>query len=47
MFKVIGGLVVAVLGGGFAEEHGLLVEEDVAAARAQAQAEVALVLRHH
>lgn len=44
MFEVVRGLIVAVLRGRLAEQHGLLVEEDVPAARAQPQPQVALVL---
>lgn len=33
MLEVIRGFVMAVLGGGLAEQHGLLVQEDVSPAR--------------
>lgn len=47
MFEVVGGFVVAALGGGLAEEHALLVEEDVPPPRPDAQAQVALRLWRH
>lgn len=44
MFEVVGGLIVAVLSGRLAEEHGLFVEEDVSPSRTYPQPKVAFVL---
>lgn len=47
MFEVVRGFIMTILRGGLAEQHGLLVEEDVPPPRPQPQPQVALVLGHH
>lgn len=44
---MVGSLIVAVLGGGLAEQHGLFIEEDVATTRPQSESQISLILRNY